>query len=256
MRKEFKLLFSTVAMAALLAGCGQAATTSSKKAASSSSPAPTSQTAKKHADHTLAKAAEAPTAAATTPTATVTATPAAPMMLKAASQAPATYTPATKTLTVNAPLATKVATQQTANQAAPTPPKATTTLAADQLTLNQKFGLYTWYTSKHVTNEALPVTDRPLSVTIMNESSVLAPLPNGTNNTYYQVYGSTADNGEWVNYYAQSKDVAGSDKSVYLYQGNQWNQYQLNDMVNTANQEQAGAYVNQVANNVQVHDER
>ncbi|WP_056994510.1 hypothetical protein [Limosilactobacillus ingluviei] len=254
MRKEFKLLFSTVAMAALLAGCGQAATTSSKKAASSSSPAPTSQTTKKHADHTVAKAAEAPTAVATTPTAT--ATLAAPMMLKAASQAPATYTPATKTLTVNAPLATKVATQQTANQAAPTPTKATTTLAADQLTLNQKFGLYTWYTSKHVTNEALPVTNRPLSVTIMNESSVLAPLPNGTNNTYYQVYGSTADNGEWVNYYAQSKDVAGSDKSVYLYQGNQWNQYQLNDMVNTANQEQAGAYVNQVANNVQVHDER
>ena len=126
------------------------------------------------------------------------------------------------------------------------------------MTDQQKAGLLAWYTSHYVTNEAAPQANRPLVVTAMNESSVLAPLPNGTNNTYYQIYGAKPDKSEWVNYYAQGKDVDGSPiaDTVYIYNNQQWNPYQVSDMVNTANQNNGTDYVNQVANNVQMYDER
>ena len=126
------------------------------------------------------------------------------------------------------------------------------------MTDQQKAGLLAWYTSHYVTNEATPQANRPLVVTAMNESSVLAPLPNGTNNTYYQIYGAKPDESEWVNYYAQGKDVDGSPiaDTVYIYNNQQWNPYQVSDMVNTANQNNGTNYVNQVANNVQMYDER
>lgn len=131
-------------------------------------------------------------------------------------------------------------------------------LNEDQLTDQQKAGLLAWYTSHYITNEAAPQVNRPLVVTAMNESSVLAPLPNGTNNTYYQIYGAKPDESEWVNYYAQGKDVDGSPiaDTVYIYNNQQWNPYQVSDMVNTANQNNGTDYVNQVANNVQMYDER
>ena len=131
-------------------------------------------------------------------------------------------------------------------------------LNEDQMTDQQKAGLLAWYTSHYVTNEAAPQANRPLVVTAMNESSVLAPLPNGTNNTYYQIYGAKPDESEWVNYYAQGKDVDGSPiaDTVYIYNNQQWNPYQVSDMVNTANQNNGTDYVNQVANNVQMYDER
>ena len=131
-------------------------------------------------------------------------------------------------------------------------------LNEDQMTDQQKAGLLAWYTSYYVTNEAAPQVNRPLVVTAMNESSVLAPLPNGTNNTYYQIYGAKPDESEWVNYYAQGKDVDGSPiaDTVYIYNNQQWNPYQVSDMVNTANQNNGTDYVNQVANNVQMYDER
>lgn len=265
MRKNLKVILGTVAVAALLAGCGQA-TTSKKATNSSSMPKASGTTDQKQSRHQSHQVNE-----------NVTTVTDGTVLKSAASIAPTTYNVATKTLTMNhlvanstsvstnsaqvSDLATATASQTQAskpNQTAVTTEKTNPkiTLAADQLTQNQKFGLYVWYTSKEVTNEALPTAERPISVTAMNEGSVLAPLPNGTNNTYYQVYGSTADNGEWVNYYAQGKDVAGVEPSVYVYHQNQWQQYQVSNMVQTANQQNAGAYVNQVANNVQMHDER
>lgn len=294
MRKEMKVLLSTVAIAALLAGCGQATTT--KKSANSSSNTQTAQTTKNKKTTKEAKksnssneSTKATTASASTKTPQAAATLAAgseKVQAKAAAskantgtstaKTVATYEPVTKTLTVTPTANTNTnggndqatvtnptngnssTTTNTGNN--PTTTQTTEeqqpTLVADQLTQNQKYGLYVWYTSKHVTNEATPTTERPLTVTIMNESSVMAPLPNGTNNTYYQIYGSTADDSEWVNYYAQGKDISGIDQSVYVYNDNQWNKYQLSDMTNTANQEQGSSYVNDVANNVQTIDER
>ncbi|QLL69461.1 hypothetical protein [Lactobacillus sp. 3B(2020)] len=267
MRKNLKVMLGTVAIAALLAGCGQA-TTSKKAANSSSTPKVSKTTGQKQSRHQSSQTKE-----------NVTTVTDGSLLKSAASVAPASYNVATKTLTTNRLVANTTssnpiqksnlavtATSQTAkatqasksNQTVVAPEKTDpqVTLATDQLSQNQKFGLYVWYTSKEITNESLPTTERPISVTAMNESSVLAPLPNGTNNTYYQVYGSTADNGEWVNYYAQGKDVAGVDPSVYVYHQNQWQQYQVGNMVQTANQQNAGNYVNQLANNVQMHDER
>ncbi|MFR0584500.1 hypothetical protein ACLUX0_09350 [Limosilactobacillus mucosae] len=288
MKKNMNILLSSLVIAGLLAGCGAKTTTTSTK--SSADSARTEQsTSHKHKTSVKSAASEKKTAEQKSESqsaasqAAVSATSASNSAVSAAQASSSANTlkvgtamvalPETQSskATVSSQTASAPATEN-ATQTTQTSSSATTQQPAiaqnneaqvaqlneDQMTDQQKAGLLAWYTSHYVTNEAAPQANRPLVVTAMNESSVLAPLPNGTNNTYYQIYGAKPDESEWVNYYAQGKDVDGSPiaNTVYIYNNQQWNPYQVSDMVNTANQNNGADYVNQVANNVQMYDER
>lgn len=289
MKKNMNILLSSLVIAGLLAGCGAKTTTTSTKSNADSTRTEQS-TSHKHKTSAKAAASEKKTtdqknesqnaASQTVANETLTAASNSAASAGQASSSANTLkvgsamvtlpeTQSSKTATNSQAVASTTETIQTAQASGTT---ATTqqpaiaqnneTQAAqlneDQMTDQQKAGLLAWYTSHYVTNEAAPQANRPLVVTAMNESSVLAPLPNGTNNTYYQIYGAKLDESEWVNYYAQGKDVDGSPiaDTVYIYNNQQWNPYQVSDMVNTANQNNGTDYVNQVANNVQMYDER
>lgn len=288
MKKNMNILLSSLVIAGLLAGCGAKTTTTSTK--SSADSARTEQSTS-HKHKTSVKSAtsekktadqksESQSAASQTAASATSASNSAVLATQASSSAntlkvgtamvtlPETQsskaavsfqtaaTPATETATQTTQTSSSASTQQPATTQ--NTEQQAAQLSEDQMTDQQKAGLLAWYTSHYVTNEATPQANRPLVVTAMNESSVLAPLPNGTNNTYYQIYGAKPDESEWVNYYAQGKDVDGSPiaNTVYIYNDQQWNPYQVSDMVNTANQNNGADYVNQVANNVQMYDER
>lgn len=288
MKKNMSILLSSLVIAGLLAGCGAKTTTTSTK--SSADSARTEQsTSHKHktsvksaasekktaeqknesqsaASQTAASATSASNSAAlatqvsssanTLKVGTAMVTLPETQSSKAAVSSQTAATPATETATQTTQTSSSASTQQPATTQ--NTEQQAAQLSEDQMTDQQKAGLLAWYTSHYVTNEATPQANRPLVVTAMNESSVLAPLPNGTNNTYYQIYGAKPDESEWVNYYAQGKNVDGSPiaDTVYIYNNQQWNPYQVSDMVNTANQNSGVDYVNQVANNVQMYDER
>lgn len=289
MKKNMNVLLSSLVIAGLLAGCGAKTTTTSTKSNADSTRTEQS-TSHKHKTSAKAAASEKKTtdqknesqnaASQAVANETLTAASSSAASVGQASSSANTLkvgsamvtlpeTQSSKTATNSQAVAPTTETIQTAQASGTT---ATTqqpaiaqnneTQAAqlneDQMTDQQKAGLLAWYTSHYVTNEAAPQANRPLVVTAMNESSVLAPLPNGTNNTYYQICGAKPDESEWVNYYAQGKDVDGSPiaDTVYIYNNQQWNPYQVSDMVNTANQNNGTDYVNQVANNVQMYDER
>lgn len=290
MKKNMNILLSSLVIAGLLAGCGAKTTTTSTK--SSADSARTEQsTSHKHKASAKAAASEKKTTDQNSESQTVTSQTATSETLTAASSSVASASQASSSanaLKVGSAMVTLPETQSSkvvaSSQAAVAPVTETAQTAQvagsvattqqpaiaqnseaqaaqlneDQMTDQQKAGLLAWYTSHYVTNEVAPQANRPLVVTAMNESSVLAPLPNGTNNTYYQIYGAKPDESEWVNYYAQGKDVDGSPiaSTVYIYNDQQWNPYQVSDMVNTANQSNGADYVNQVANNVQMYDER
>ena len=289
MKKNMNILLSSLVIAGLLAGCGAKTTTTSTKSNADST---RTEQSTSHKHKTSAKAATSEkktadqknelqnvasqTAASETLTAVSSSAESASQVSSSAntlkvgsamvalpetqsskaatnSQVAASTTETTQTAQVagtNATTQQSATAQNNATQAAQ--------LNEDQMTDQQKADLLVWYTSHYVTNEAAPQANRPLIVTAMNESSVLAPLPNGTNNTYYQIYGAKPDESEWVNYYAQGKDVDGSPiaDTVYIYNNQQSNPYQVSNMVNTANQNNGTDYVNQVANNVQMYDER
>ncbi|MDF9444585.1 hypothetical protein P5Z58_05470, partial [Limosilactobacillus mucosae] len=273
---------SSLVIAGLLAGCGAKTTTTSTKSNAEStrteqstshkhktsvkatsekktteqkseSQSAASQTAASatSASNSAVSAAQASSSTNTLKVGTAMVTLPETQSSKATAAAPATETAVQTTQTSSSASTQQPATTQNTEQQA-------AQLSEDQMTDQQKAGLLAWYTSHYVTNEATPQANRPLVVTAMNESSVLAPLPNGTNNTYYQIYGAKPDESEWVNYYAQGKNVDGSPiaDTVYIYNNQQWNPYQVSDMVNTANQNSGVDYVNQVANNVQMYDER
>lgn len=288
MKKNMNILLSSLVIAGLLAGCGAKTTTTSTQ--SSADSARTEQsTSHKHKTSVKSAASEKKTAeqknesqsaASQTAASATSASNSAVLATQASSSAntlkvgtamvtlPETQsskaavssqtaaTPATETATQTTQTSSSASTQQPATTQ--NTEQQAAQLSEDQMTDQQKAGLLAWYTSHYVTNEATPQANRPLVVTAMNESSVLAPLPNGTNNTYYQIYGAKPDESEWVNYYAQGKNVDGSPiaDTVYIYNNQQWNPYQVSDMVNTANQNSGVDYVNQVANNVQMYDER
>ncbi|MDM8220660.1 MULTISPECIES: hypothetical protein [Limosilactobacillus] len=269
MKKNMNILLSSLVIAGLLAGCGAKTTTTSTK--SSADSARTEQsTSHKHKASAKAAASETLTAASSSVASASQASSSANTLKvgsamvtlpetqssKVAASSQAAVAPVTETAQT-AQVAGSVATTQQPAIAQNSEAQAAQ-LNEDQMTDQQKAGLLAWYTSHYVTNEVAPQANRPLVVTAMNESSVLAPLPNGTNNTYYQIYGAKPDESEWVNYYAQGKDVDGSPiaSTVYIYNDQQWNPYQVSDMVNTANQNNGADYVNQVANNVQMYDER
>ena len=289
MKKNMNILLSSLVIAGLLAGCGAKTTTTSTKSNADSTRTEQS-TSHKHKTSAKAAASEKKTTDQKNESQNVASQTAANETLTVASSSAASAGQASSsanTLKVGSAMVTLPETQssktatnsqavapttETIQKAQASGTTATTqqpaiaqnneTQAAqlneDQMTDQQKAGLLAWYTSHYVTNEAAPQANRPLVVTAMNESSVLAPLPNGTNNTYYQIYGAKPDENEWVNYYAQGKDVDGSPiaDTVYIYNNQQWNPYQVSDMVNTANQNNGTDYVNQVANNVQMYDER
>lgn len=288
MKKNMNILLSSLVIAGLLAGCGAKTTTTSTKSSADSarteqstshkhktsvksaasekktteqkneSQSAASQTAASatSASNSVVSAAQASSSANTLKVGTAMVTLPETQSSKAAVSSQTAATPAAETATQTTQTSSSASTQQPAiaqnNEA------QVAQLNEDQMTDQQKAGLLAWYTSHYVTNEAAPQANRPLVVTAMNESSVLAPLPNGTNNTYYQIYGAKPDESEWVNYYAQGKNVDGSPiaDTVYIYNNQQWNPYQVSDMVNTANQNSGVDYVNQVANNVQMYDER
>lgn len=287
MKKNMNILLSSLVIAGLLAGCGAKTTTTSTKSNAESTRTEQS-TSHKHKTSvkatsekkTTEQKSESQSAASQTAASATSASNSAVSAAQASSSTntlkvgtamvtlPETQSSkvAVSSQTASAP-ATENATQttQTSSSASTQQPATTQNteqqaaqLSEDQMTDQQKAGLLAWYTSHYVTNEATPQANRPLVVTAMNESSVLAPLPNGTNNTYYQIYGAKPDESEWVNYYAQGKNVDGSPiaDTVYIYNNQQWNPYQVSDMVNTANQNSGVDYVNQVANNVQMYDER
>ncbi|MFR0580708.1 hypothetical protein ACLUW0_08390 [Limosilactobacillus mucosae] len=282
MKKNMNILLSSLVIAGLLAGCGAKTTTTSTKSNAEStrteqstshkhktsvkatsekktteqkseSQSAASQTAASatSASNSAVSAAQASSSTNTLKVGTAMVTLPETQSSKATAAAPATETAVQTTQTSSSASTQQPATTQNTEQQA-------AQLSEDQMTDQQKAGLLAWYTSHYVTNEATPQANRPLVVTAMNESSVLAPLPNGTNNTYYQIYGAKPDESEWVNYYAQGKNVDGSPiaDTVYIYNNQQWNPYQVSDMVNTANQNSGVDYVNQVANNVQMYDER
>lgn len=284
MKKNMNILLSSLVIAGLLAGCGAKTTTTSTKSNADST---RTEQSTSHKHKTSAKAitnekkaadqkSESQNAAnqtATSETLTVVSNSAA--SAGQASSSANTLKVGSAMVTLPETQSSKVATSSQKTVASTTQTSGTTAttqqpaitqnnetqaaqLNEDQMTDQQKAGLLAWYTSHYVTNEAAPQANRPLVVTAMNESSVLAPLPNGTNNTYYQIYGAKPDESEWVNYYAQGKDVDGSPiaDTVYIYNNQQWNPYQVSNMVNTANQNNGTGYVNQVANNVQMYDER
>lgn len=284
MKKNMNILLSSLVIAGLLAGCGAKTTTTSTKSNADSTRTEQS-TSHKHKTSAKATASEKKTTdqksesqnaanqTATSETLTVASNSAA--SAGQASSSANTLKVGSAMVTLPETQSSKVATSSQKTVASTTQTSGTTAttqqpaitqnnetqaaqLNEDQMTDQQKAGLLAWYTSHYVTNEAAPQANRPLVVTAMNESSVLAPLPNGTNNTYYQIYGAKPDESEWVNYYAQGKDVDGSPiaDTVYIYNNQQWNPYQVSNMVNTANQNNGTGYVNQVANNVQMYDER
>lgn len=290
MKKNMNILLSSLVIAGLLAGCGAKTTTTSTKSNADSTRTEQS-TSHKHKTSAKAAASEKKTTDQKNESQNAASQTAANETLTAASSSAASAGQASSsanTLKVGSAMVTLPETQSSkaavSSQTAATPAAETATqttqtsssastqqpattqnteqqvaqLSEDQMTDQQKAGLLAWYTSHYVTNEATPQANRPLVVTAMNESSVLAPLPNGTNNTYYQIYGAKPDESEWVNYYAQGKNVDGSPiaDTVYIYNNQQWNPYQVSDMVNTANQNSGVDYVNQVANNVQMYDER
>lgn len=287
MKKNMNILLSSLVIAGLLAGCGAKTTTTSTK--SSADSARTEQsTSHKHKTSVKSAASEKKTAEQKSESQSVASQTAASATSASNSAVSAAQSSSANTLKVGTAMvmlpetqsskatvssqtvsasATENATQTTQTSSSATTQQPATTqnteqqaaqLSEDQMTDQQKAGLLAWYTSHYVTNEATPQANRPLVVTAMNESSVLAPLPNGTNNTYYQIYGAKPDESEWVNYYAQGKNVDGSPiaDTVYIYNNQQWNPYQVSDMVNTANQNSGVDYVKQVANNVQMYDER
>jgi DNA polymerase III gamma/tau subunit len=288
MKKNMNILLSSLVIAGLLAGCGAKTTTTSTKSSADSarteqstshkhktsvksaasekktteqkneSQSAASQTAASatSASNSVVSAAQASSSANTLKVGTAMVTLPETQSSKAAVSSQTAATPAAETATQTTQTSSSASTQQPATTQ--NTEQQVAQLSEDQMTDQQKAGLLAWYTSHYVTNEATPQANRPLVVTAMNESSVLAPLPNGTNNTYYQIYGAKPDESEWVNYYAQGKNVDGSPiaDTVYIYNNQQWNPYQVSDMVNTANQNSGVDYVNQVANNVQMYDER
>lgn len=288
MKKNMNILLSSLVIVGLLAGCGAKTTTTSTKsnaestrteqstshkhktsvkaAASekkateqkSESQSAASQTAASatSASNSAVSAAQASSSANTLKVGTAMVTLPETQSSKAAVSSQTAVAPATETAAQTTQTSSSASTQQPATTQ--NTKQQAAQLSEDQMTDQQKAGLLAWYTSHYVTNEVTPQANRPLVVTAMNESSVLAPLPNGTNNTYYQIYGAKPDESEWVNYYAQGKNVDGSPiaDTVYIYNNQQWNPYQVSDMVNTANQNSGVDYVNQVANNVQMYDER
>lgn len=288
MKKNMNILLSSLVIAGLLAGCGAKTTTTSTKSSADSarteqstshkhktsvksaasekktteqkneSQSAASQTAASatSVSNSVVSAAQASSSANTLKVGTAMVTLPETQSSKAAVSSQTAATPAAETATQTTQTSSSASTQQPATTQ--NTEQQVAQLSEDQMTDQQKAGLLAWYTSHYVTNEATPQANRPLVVTAMNESSVLAPLPNGTNNTYYQIYGAKPDESEWVNYYAQGKNVDGSPiaDTVYIYNNQQWNPYQVSDMVNTANQNSGVDYVNQVANNVQMYDER
>lgn len=288
MKKNMNILLSSLVIAGLLAGCGAKTTTTSTKSSADSarteqstshkhktsvksaasekktteqkneSQSAASQTAASatSASNSVVSAAQASSSANTLKVGTAMVTLPETQSSKAAVSSQTAATPVAETATQTTQTSSSASTQQPATTQ--NTEQQVAQLSEDQMTDQQKAGLLAWYTSHYVTNEATPQANRPLVVTAMNESSVLAPLPNGTNNTYYQIYGAKPDESEWVNYYAQGKNVDGSPiaDTVYIYNNQQWNPYQVSDMVNTANQNSGVDYVNQVANNVQMYDER
>lgn len=289
MKKSMNILLSSLVIAGLLAGCGAKTTTTSTKSNADSTRTEQS-TSHKHKTSAKATTSEKKTADQKNESQNAANQTVASETLNAVSSSDASAsqvsssantlkvgsamvalpeTQSSKAATNSQVAASTTETTQTAQVAGtnaitqqPATAQNNATQAAqlneDQMTDQQKAGLLAWYTSHYVTNEAAPQVNRPLVVTAMNESSVLAPLPNGTNNTYYQIYGAKPDESEWVNYYAQGKNVDGSPiaDTVYIYNDQQWNPYQVSNMVNTANQNNGTDYVNQVANNVQMYDER
>lgn len=249
MNKGLTILLSGLAATTLLAGCG-AKTSTTKK------PVDHDRTAKATAP---AKHHETPTAEAElTPTTLVASGPATLQLTRAQ-----VVLPAVKGQFTNPTPASRTAAKAVTTPAKPTAAVTTATaqfpvaqLKADQLTQQQEFGLYAWYTSHYVTGEVPPVAARGLTVTALAPTAQTAALPAGTNNTYYLVYGATPDNGEWVNYYAKGSANQGATAPVYIYNRNQWNPYNVNQMVTTANQNNGAGYVNRIANQVHFYDER
>lgn len=268
MNKHLTILVSSLAAVTLLAGCG-AKTSSSKHAvhhertskaalpnhqaaASATEPTPTTLVAPGPATLQLARAqvvlpaGATPTSHSLTTPVTGTLAPAGHRSVAVTAAVPTTQAPTASTATAAKPV----------QVTSPSPQFPVTQLTADRLSQQQTFGLYAWYTSHYVTNEATPVAARGLTVTAMQPGAQTAVLPAGTNNTYYLVYGATPANGEWVNYYAQGTASQGNPAPVYIYHQDQWQAYNVNQMVNAANQNNGAGYVNRVANQVHFYDER